>query len=213
MAARWGAVFGRLLTSIVGAFADAFYEINDLTTLRGTMAAVGMYRARAAITPLWSWAFVAVALAPGRSCDDQRGRLQPLVAATLLFLSVVPGNGTRTTHLGGPSLWGRVPCPAFSSSGTLVRQGEERGDSLHIMCGQFLQHFLIMYPLSEGHDDGGIRNTRYSTSYLGEAGDKRLEGLSGFLPYSMEVGLHTMLLVSVGKVRNEPCTELFPGVD
>jgi hypothetical protein len=81
------------------------------------------------------------------------------------------------------------------------------------MCGQFLQHFLITYPLSEGRDDGGIGNTRYSTSYLGEAGDKRSEGLSGFLPYSMEVGLHTMLLVSAGKVRNEPCTELFPGVD
>jgi hypothetical protein len=199
--------------SLVSAFADAFCEINDLATLHGVVAAVGIYRARAVVTPLWPWAFVAVAPAPGRSCDDQRGRLRPLVAATLLFLSVVLGNGTRTTHLGGPSLWGRVPCPAFSSSGTLVRQGEERGDSLHIMCGQFLQHFLITYPLSEGRDDGGIGNMRYSTSYLGEAGDKHPEGLSRFLPYSMEVGLHTMLLVSAGKVRNEPCTELFPGVD
>jgi hypothetical protein len=81
------------------------------------------------------------------------------------------------------------------------------------MCDQFLQHFLITYPLSEGRDDGGIGNMRYSTSYLGEAGDKRPEGLSGFLPYNMEVGLHTMLLVSAGKVRNEPCTELFLGVD
>jgi hypothetical protein len=131
----------------------------------------------------------------------------------LLFLSAVPRDGTRTTCLGGPSLWGRVPCPTFDNSGTLVRQGEERGDSLHVMCGQLLQHFLITYPLSEDRDDGGIGNTRYSTSYLGEAGNKRPEGLSGFLPYSMEVGLHTMLLVSAGEVRNEPCAELFPGVD
>jgi hypothetical protein len=60
---------------------------------------------------------------------------------------------------------------------TLVRQGEERGDSLHIMCGQFLQHFLITYPLSEGRDDGGIGNTRYRTSHLGEAGDELPNGL------------------------------------
>jgi hypothetical protein len=113
-----------------------------------------MYRARAAVTPLWSWAFVAVAPASDRGRDDQRGRLRLLAAAALLFLSAVPGDGTRTTRLGGPSLWGRVPCPAFSSSGTLVRQGKERGDSLHIMCGQFLQHFLITYPQSEGRDDG-----------------------------------------------------------
>jgi hypothetical protein len=29
----------------------------------------------------------------------------------------------------------------------------------------------------------------------------------------MEVGLHTVLLVSTGEVRNEPHTELFLGVD
>jgi hypothetical protein len=172
-----------------------------------------MYRARAAVTPLWSWAFVAVALASSRGCDDQRGRLRLLVAATLPFLSAVPGDGTRTTRLGGPGLWGRVSCPAFSSSGTLVRQGEEHGDSLHIMCGQFLQHFLITYPLSEGRVDGGIGNTRYRTSHLSEAGDELLEGLPWLLPHSMEVGLHTVLLVSIGEVRHEPRTELFPGVD
>jgi hypothetical protein len=81
------------------------------------------------------------------------------------------------------------------------------------MCGQLLQHFLITYSLLEGRDDGGIGNTRYSTSYLGEAGNKCPEGLPGFLPYSMKVGLHTMLLVSAGEVRNEPCAELFLGVD
>jgi hypothetical protein len=29
----------------------------------------------------------------------------------------------------------------------------------------------------------------------------------------MEMSLHAMLLISTGKVRCEPCTELFPGVD
>jgi hypothetical protein len=150
--------------------------------------------------------FVAVAPASGRGCDDQRSRLRLLIATTLLFLSAVPGDGTRTTRLGGPGLWGRVPCPAFSSSSTLVRQGEERGDSLHIMCGQFLQHFLITYPLPKGRDDGGIGNTRYRTSHLGEAGDELPEGLPWLLPHSMEVGLHIMLLISTGEVRHEPRT-------
>jgi hypothetical protein len=53
----------------------------------------------------------------------------------------------------------------------------------------------------------------YGTSHLGEAGDKILESLPGFLPHGMEVGLHTVLLVSAGEVRNEPRAELLPGVD
>jgi hypothetical protein len=81
------------------------------------------------------------------------------------------------------------------------------------MRGQLLQHFLITYPLAEGRDDGSIGNARYSTSHLGEAGDERPESLSGLLPYCVEVGLHTMLPVSAGEVRNEPHTDLFPGVD
>jgi hypothetical protein len=81
------------------------------------------------------------------------------------------------------------------------------------MRGQLLQHFLITYSLSEGHDDGGIRSARYSTLYLGEAGDELLESLPGLLPHRMEVGLHIVLLVSTGKVRNEPHVELFLGVD
>jgi hypothetical protein len=64
------------------------------------------------------------------------------------------------------------------------------------MRGQLLQHFLITYPLAEGCDDGSIGNARYSTSHLGEAGDERPESLPGLLPYCVEVGLHTMLLVS-----------------
>jgi hypothetical protein len=81
------------------------------------------------------------------------------------------------------------------------------------MRGQLLQHFLIMYSLAEGRDDGSIGNSRYSTSHLGEAGDERPESLPGLLPYCVEVGLHTVLLVSTDEVRNEPRAELFPGVD
>jgi hypothetical protein len=86
--------------------------------------------------------------------------------------------------------------------------------------GQFSRHvwptsptFLITYSLSESHDDGSIRNTRYRTSYLGEAGDELPEGFPRLLPYCMEVGLHTVLLVSTGEVRHKPRTEFFPGID
>jgi hypothetical protein len=54
---------------------------------------------------------------------------------------------------------------------------------------------------------------RYSVSYLGEAGDKRPESFPGLLSHYVEVGLHAMLLIGAGKVRCEPRTELFPGVD
>jgi hypothetical protein len=67
--------------------------------------------------------------------------------------------------------------------------------------------------MSEGRDDRSIRNTRYRTSHLGEAGDELLEGHPGLLPHCMEVDLHTVLLVSTGKVRHEPRTEFFLGVD
>jgi hypothetical protein len=81
------------------------------------------------------------------------------------------------------------------------------------MCGQLLQYFFITYSLSESRDDGSIRDMRYRTSYLGEAGDELLEGFPGVLPYCMEMGLHTVLLVSTGKVHHEPRTEFFLGVD
>jgi hypothetical protein len=45
------------------------------------------------------------------------------------------------------------------------------------------------------------------------AGDELPESLLGLLPHHMEVGLHTVLLVSTGEIRNEPRAELFPGVD
>jgi hypothetical protein len=65
----------------------------------------------------------------------------------------------------------------------------------------------------EGRDDGSVGNTRYSTSHLGEARDKRSESLPGFLPHCMEVGLHAVLLASAGEVRCEPRAEIFPGID
>jgi hypothetical protein len=70
-----------------------------------------------------------------------------------------------------------------------------------------------MHPLSESSDNGGIGDAWYSPSYLGEAGDESPESLPGFLPYCMEMSLHTMLLISTGEVCYEPCTDLFLGVD
>jgi hypothetical protein len=70
-----------------------------------------------------------------------------------------------------------------------------------------------MHSLSESSDNGGIEDARYSSSYLGESGDESPESLPGFLPYCMEMSLHTMLLISTGEVCCEPCTELFLGVD
>ena len=81
------------------------------------------------------------------------------------------------------------------------------------MRRQLLQHLLITHPLSESSDNGGIGDTWYSPSYLGEAGDEGPESFPGLLPHCMEVCLHAMLLVSAGEVRREPRTELFPGVD
>jgi hypothetical protein len=157
---------------------------------------------------------VALVPAPSRSDDDRSSRRRLLVAAVLfLLLFFVLGDGTRATRLGDPGLWHRVPCTAIGGSGTLVRQSEECGDSLHVMCGQLLQHIFIMYSLAESGDDGSIRNTRYGASYLGEAGDERLESFPGLLPHCVEVGLHAMLLISADEVRYEPRAELFPGVD
>jgi hypothetical protein len=209
-ALRWGAVLGGLLAP----FVDMFREVNDLATLHDAVASIGVHRAWAAATLLWSWALVAIVPAPSRGCNDQSGGPWLLVVAVLLlFLLTVPGDGTQATRLGSPGLWGRVPCAALGGSGAFVGQSEECGDSLHVVRGQLLQHFLITYSMTEGRDDESIGNARYSTSHLGEAGDERPEGLPGLLPHRMEVGLHTVLLVRTGEVRNEPCTELFPKVD
>jgi hypothetical protein len=106
-----------------------------------------------------------------------------------------------------------VPRTALSGPGALVGQSEEGGDSFHVIRGQLLQHLFITYSLAEGRDDRSIRNARYSTSHPGEAGDKRPESFSGLLPYCVEVGLHSGLLVSASEGRCEPRAELFLGVD
>jgi hypothetical protein len=114
------------------------------------------------------------------------------------------GDSTGATRLGIPGLWRRVPRTALDGPGALVGQSEESGDSFHVMCSQLLQHLFITHSLAEGHDDRSIGDARYSTSHLGEAGDKRPEGFSGLLPHCVEVGLHAVLLVSAGEVCCEP---------
>jgi hypothetical protein len=169
-----------------------------------------MHWTRAAVASLWSGALIALAPSSNRGCDSQSEKLWPLIVAVLLLLFAILGDGTR---LGSPRLRGRVPRTALDGSGAFVGQSEECGDSFHVMHGQLLQHFLVTYSLTKGRDDGSIGNARYSTSHLGEAGDERPKGLLGLLPHRMEVGLHTVLLVSTGEVRNELRAELFPGVD
>src|SRR6185503_8049645 len=65
----------------------------------------------------------------------------------------------------------------------------------------------------ESSDNRCIGDTRNGTTYLGEARDECPERLPEFLPHSVEVGLHTMLLVCTGEVHSEPRTELFPRLD
>jgi hypothetical protein len=170
-ATGWGAILGRLLAPL----ADALRELDDLTALRGAVATVGVHMACVVVASLWSWALVALVPAPSHSCDDRSSSLRPLVAAVLLLLFAVFGDGTRATRLGDCGLWCRVPCTALGGSGTLVGQSKERGDSFHVMRGQLLQHLFITHPLAESGDDGSIRDTGYSPSYLGEAGDEGLE--------------------------------------
>src|SRR6185312_9124443 len=97
--------------------------------------------------------------------------------------------------------------------GTLVSQGEKRGDAFHLVHRQFLEHLLITYPLTESNNDRCIKDTRNSTAYLGEARDECPERLSEFLPHCMEVSLHTMLLISTSKVRHKSGAEPLPGLN
>jgi hypothetical protein len=53
---------------------------------------------------------------------------------------------------------------------------------------------------------------QYVSSYLSEAGIEFPERFLRFRPHCMEVGLHTMLLVSAGKVHGELSIDLFPGM-
>jgi hypothetical protein len=179
------------------------------------VATVGVHWACATAASLGSWALVALTLAPGRGSGDWSSKLRLLVAVVLVslfLLAAALGDGIRAAHLGNPSLWCRVPSTTLGGSGTFVSQSEERGDVVHIMCGQLLQYLSITYPLAESSDDGSIRDTGDCPTYLGEAGNECPESLPGSLPHCMEVCLHTMLLVSAGEVRHEPCAELSPGV-
>jgi hypothetical protein len=163
---------------------------------------------------MWLWVFIAVAPAPSRSCNDQSGGARLLMAAVLfLLLFAVLSDGIRSTRLGGPGLWRRVPRVALSGLGTFVGQSEESGDSFDVVRGQLLQHLFITHSLAEGRDDRSVRDGRYSTPHLGEAGDKCLEGFPSLLPHCVEVGLHAMLLVGAGKVHCEAYIVLLPGVD
>jgi hypothetical protein len=92
--ARRGSVFGRLLAPL----ADAFCEVNDLATLRCTVATIRVHRAWTAATLLRSWVLVAVALASSHCCGHQSSGLWPLVVAVLLlFLLSVPKGGPQAT--------------------------------------------------------------------------------------------------------------------
>jgi hypothetical protein len=186
---RWRAILGSLLAPL----ADALRELDDLAAFWGTVVTVGVHRAWPTIASLRPWALVVLILVPSHGCDDRSSRLRPLVAVVLLLLFVATlGDGTQATHLGNSGLWCRVPCKGLGSSGTFVGQSKEHGDSFHVMCGQLLQHLLITYPLAESGDDRSIGDTRYSPSYLGEAGDESPESFPGFLPHCMEVSLHAL---------------------
>jgi hypothetical protein len=116
-AARRGAIPGGLLVPL----ADTFCEFDDLVTLHGIVATVGVYRAWAAVTLLRPWALLALVPAPSHSCYDQSGRWWLLMAAVLfLLLFAVLSDGTRAIHLGSPGLWHRVPRTALGGSSTLV---------------------------------------------------------------------------------------------
>jgi hypothetical protein len=126
-----GAILGRLFASL----ANALRELDDFTALRGAVVSVGVHGARAAIASLWPGALVALALAPSRGCDNRSGRPWLLMATVLLLLFAILGDGSGASRQGDCGLWCRVPCTALYSSGTLVGQSEESGDSFHVMRG------------------------------------------------------------------------------
>jgi hypothetical protein len=84
--ARPTATRGAIPRCLLAPLADALRELDDLATLCGAVATVGVYRAWATITPLQPWALVALAPAPSHNCCDQSGRRRLLVAAVLFLL-------------------------------------------------------------------------------------------------------------------------------
>jgi hypothetical protein len=89
-AMRRRAIFGGLLAPLT----DALRKLEDLSAFRGTVATVGMDRAKPTVTSLLPWALVAPVPAPSRICSDRSTRLRPVVTVVLLLLATVLGGGT-----------------------------------------------------------------------------------------------------------------------
>jgi hypothetical protein len=88
-------------------FVDTFRKINDLTTLHGVVATIGVHRAWAAVTLLRPWALVAIVPAPGRGYNHQSGGPRLLVVMVLLlFLLTVSGTAPE------PPDWVALVCGA-----------------------------------------------------------------------------------------------------
>jgi hypothetical protein len=210
---RWGGV---ILGGLLASLADALRELQDLTPFEDAVAGPRMDKTRPRVAKLLVRTLAALVLAPGRCRRSTRSSSLWLVCTAVLLvllLASTRGSSTGAPRLGGTSLRGRVPRTALCCPGTLVRQGKQGGDSLHLMGRQLLQHLLITDPLSESHDNRCIGNTWNSSTYLDEAGHEVPEGFPGLLPHSVEVGLHAVLLVLAGEVCRKQHAEFSPGLD
>jgi hypothetical protein len=156
---RRGGAFPR---GLVAPLAKALRELLDLAALGGVVASPRMNRARPEVGALLTWALATGVLVPGHCSYSDRTPNSWLVETTvllILFLATARGSDTGPTRLCGPSLRGRVPCTALCSPSTFVRQGEQGGDGLHLVCRQLHQQLLITDPLTESRDDRCIGDT------------------------------------------------------
>jgi hypothetical protein len=205
----WGGV---TLGGLVAPLAEALLEFLDLTAFGGAVVGPRVNKTRPGVGMLFVRALAAQVLAPGRSCRSDRSpslRLVHVAVLLVFLLAATRGSDTGAPRVGKPSLRGRVPCTALCGPGVLVRQGEQGGDSFHLVC----QHLLVTDPLSESRDNRCIGNTWNGSMYLGEAGGEGPVGFPGLLPHSVEVGLHAMLLIRAGEVCRELRVERSPGLD
>jgi hypothetical protein len=85
-----GVILGWLHASLT----NVFRELDNLATFRGAVVSVGMHGARAAIASLWPGALTTLAPSSSRGCDSRGGKRRPLMAAVLLLLFAVLGDGT-----------------------------------------------------------------------------------------------------------------------
>jgi hypothetical protein len=104
-----------------------------------------------------------------------------------------------------------MPGMPFCGPGTLVRQAEELGDVLHVMCGQLLQHLLVSHTLSKCNNDKSIGDARDGVVNLGEPLDEGAQSFPRALLHGVEVGLIAEPRVDTLKVGHELMTQLFPG--